>query len=140
MKRLFLLVAACILPSCASSPDGPKTVFGGLWIAPESEANSFELDLTQNGTQVQGYHAALVKGSGQIEVALPSDGEPPSLSGTTTDTSTARVHFKLRRGKGGGEALLVRKSDKLIWTVTQTEGEALLPQTCILKRQATTPH
>lgn len=140
MKRLVLLATACILQSCASSSESKKTVFGGLWIAPESEANSFELDLTQSGTQVQGYHAALVKDSGQIEVALPSDGDPPSITGATTDASTAKVHFKLRRGKGSGEALLVRKWDKLIWTVTQAEGDALLPQTCILKRQATTPH
>jgi hypothetical protein len=140
MKRLILSVVACILQSCATSPEGQKTMFGGLWIAPESEASSFELDLTQNGPRIEGYHAALVKGSGQIEVALPSDGDPPSVTGTTTDRSSARVRFKLRRGKGGGEALLVRKWDKLIWTVTQSEGEALLPQTCTLKRQASAPH
>jgi hypothetical protein len=132
-----------ILSGCASDPASPsaaKQPFTGLWIAPESQAVSFELDLRQSGSHIEGYHAVLVLPGGRIEVALPTDGKPPSVQGDLLSSSVAKVSYQLRNGAGSGEATLTRRGNKMNWHLLSATGEQCLPVDCPLERQTVAPH
>jgi hypothetical protein len=140
-----LLLLALILGGCVSGSRGTATAkakpplnasFTGLWLAPESDKTSFELDLTQVGTAIEGYHAALVGETGQIEAALRTDPKPPSVRGRVSEEGKAVVQFQLRKSSGGGEALLSLRGDRLKWEVTSLWGEARLPKRCVLYKQS----
>ena len=146
-RRVLLLLLFLFLQGCASggasrvaSKPGSNPSFTGLWVVPETDKTSFELDLVQTGTAVEGYHAALVGKTAQIEAALRSDREPPSVYGRIGSEGKALVQFQLRKGAGAGEALLTLNGDKLRWKLVSSSGASLLPKSCVLFRQGGAAH
>lgn len=141
---LLLLLSGCSTPSKSASTVPPKIQKGlsytGLWVAPEDDKTSFELDLVQNGSLIEGYHAALVPETGNIEAALRTDRDPPSVRGRILENNSVKVHFELRRSAGSGEAVLTTKGDKLKWQLISSSGASVLPKSCVLLRQAATDH
>lgn len=141
---ILLLLSGCSAPSKSASRVSPKPQKGlsytGLWVAPEDDNTSFELDLVQNGVLIEGYHAALIPETGNIEAALRTDRDPPSVRGRLVENGSVTVHFELRRSKGSGEAVLTTKGDKLKWKLISTSGASVLPKSCVLLRQAATEH
>lgn len=141
---LLLLLSGCGAPSKSASTAPSKIQKGlsytGLWVAPEDDKTSFELDLVQNGSFVEGYHAALVPETGNIEAALRTDRDPPSVRGQIFENGSVTVHFELRRSKGSGEAVLTTKGDKLKWKLISSSGVSALPKSCVLLRQTATEH
>jgi hypothetical protein len=151
--RALAAVALCVpllfLSACASSnvtaqEGGQKKLtespYTGLWVAPENDKTSFELDLTQNGSLIEGYHAALVGDTGNIEAALRTDREGASVRGSVGGDGFATVKFELRKYRGSGEATLSLKGDRLKWKLTSTSGDSVLPKTCVLFKQMSALH
>ena len=145
----LLLLLVLLLAGCSSAPRGADGIgtksslnpsFTGLWVAAETDKTSFELDLTQVGTAIEGYHAALVGQAGLIEVALRTDPEPPSVRGRVSAVGRASVQFQLRKSSGSGEALLTIKGDRLKWQLISVSGAAQLPKKCVLYRQSGPAH
>ena len=141
---ILLLFLGCSAPSKSASTVPPKPQKGlsytGLWVAPENDKTSFELDLEQNGTLVEGYHAALVPETGNIEAALRTDRDEPSVRGRIVENGRVTVHFELRRSAGSGEAVLTTKGDTLKWKIISSSGASVLPKSCVLLRQAASEH
>lgn len=140
---LFLL-PSCIAPSPTSSTSSTKvrnnSSYTGLWVAPEDDKTSFELDLEQSGLLLEGYHAALDPNTANIEAALRTDRDPPSVRGQISEKGSAIVRFDLRRGVGGGEAVLTMNGDKLKWKIISSTGASVLPKSCVLFRQSAAEH
>ena len=126
------LLAGCTSPSHpgpeASERTPNRLSFTGLWVAPETDKTSFELDLSQHGQELEGYHAALVGDTGNIEAALRLDREPPSVRGRVGDDGRAQVRFELRKSSGFGEAVLTLSGDKLRWRLLSSSGASVLPK------------
>ncbi len=146
-RSVLLLLSFLFFQGCASegasraaAQPGAKPSFTGLWVVPETDKTSFELDLVQTGAAVEGYHAALVGKTAQIEAALRSDREPPSIHGQIGSEGKALVQFQLRKGAGAGEALLTLNGDKLRWQLVSSSGASLLPRSCVLFRQGGAVH
>ena len=141
---LLLGLAGCVhSPPIAAGKSGTgagEGAYTGLWVAPENDKISFELDLTQRNLLLEGYHAALVGDSGAIEVALPSDREPPSVRGRIDAEGRAWVHFELRKSAGSGEAMLRVSGNKLTWKLLSVSGAEVLPKSCVLLKQAGPTH
>lgn len=139
-----LLVSACVgqagKPSSASQKAQNGSPYTGLWIAPENDKTSFELDLIQNGPWIEGYHAALVGETGNIEAALRTDAGAASLRGRVEADGRAVVKFELRKYKGSGEAILSLSGGRLKWKLISASGEVVLPKSCVLLKQSEGVH
>ena len=142
---MFLsLLWACARPT-GTSPEGSQngqngTPYTGLWIAPESDKTSFELDLVQNGLLIEGYHAALVGDAGNIEAALRTDRDAASVRGRVEGDGRAVVRFELRKYKGSGEATLTLSGGRLKWKLISASGDVVLPKSCVLLKQSSASH
>ena len=139
LKKPCVALGLLLLTGC-SSVESTKQPFTGLWVAPESESVSFELDLKQTATHIEGYHAVLVMPNGRIEVALPTDGGQPSVKGDLVSRSTAMVRYVLRKNAGSGEGTLTLSGNKLVWKLTHSSGENCFPATCSLLLQKPSAH
>lgn len=142
--RAFLnwsCVALCLLliTGC-SSLESTKQPFTGLWVAPETESVSFELDLKQTASHIEGYHALLVMPGGRIEVALPTDGGQPSVKGDLISKNTARIRYVLRKNAGSGEGTITLHGKKIVWQLIHATGENCFPATCSLILQKPSAH
>jgi hypothetical protein len=147
--KYFVLLLLLALTSCESTATNkasePKyssmtAAYTGLWVAPETDKVFFELDLTQNGSAIEGYHAALIGENGSIEAALRTDREPPSIQGEVRADGSALVHFRLRKSLGEGEAVLTLRGDRLKWKLNSASGSPVLPKSCVLLKQAGATH
>lgn len=147
--RHLLLLFVFGFSSCSFSPasrppsggnSGKAAVYTGLWIAPETDKTFFELDLTQNGSVIQGYHAALIEETGSIEAALRTDHDVPSIQGEVRNDGSAVVRFRLRKAVGEGEAVLTLRGDRLKWRLISATGAPVLPKSCNLLKQAGAVH
>ena len=139
LKRPCVALGLLLLTGC-SSVESTKQPFTGLWVAPESESVSFELDLKQTAAHIEGYHAVLVMPSGRIEVSLPTDGGQPSVKGDLISTNTARVRYVLRKNAGSGEGTITLNGKKIVWKLLQSSGENVFPATCSLLLQKPASH
>ncbi len=143
MKAMWLPILACLflISACASAPStrSSSASFTGLWVAPESEKTSFELDLVQTGDRIEGYHAVILPGTLGIDAPLRADGAPYSIQGAVTER-VGRVRFSARKGESRGEAQIALKNNRLQWRILSSNGSALLPTSCELYRQPIVAH
>lgn len=126
---IFFSLTLMIADSCAAG----KGAFAGLWGFEAGDVTAFSLDLTQNGSRVQGYHTAVAHHGKRVDAVLPNEGKP-SITGDVI-AGVAHVHFRSGYSNATGDATLTPKGKKLEWTIIRATGAHYLPASCILSRQ-----
>jgi hypothetical protein len=126
MKSILLLSGLLLLsaPALAAQP------FAGAWHWAKGQ-ESFDLDLTQDGAKLTGYHSAIGQnGLKADEVQAPN---APSISGTIKgDTATVTFRSGFPDSEGSGHATLKLRGKNLSWKITDAKGEHYLPAKAVL--------
>jgi len=134
-----LLGVALLFLSQPHSTHGQSTTrnFNGIWIY-HRNGYTFTLELVERGDSLVGTHCAVTRNAARVDCGIEDDytARPISIRGAL-GKSTIHVRFQSFYSAATGEARLVHRGDRLVWSIVTgsvTDGEFFLPMNAVLRK------